>query len=204
MAHTIRPSGPVAWLVETDDVLGFDAAIRAGAARAGLDVVEIVPAARTVLVSLARPDQRDAARDWLATLAPRPTSGPDAGRVEIPVRYDGDDLDDVAEATGLSVEAVIERHTAGEYQSAFCGFAPGFAYLGGLDPALVLPRRDTPRTRVPAGSVAIAAGYTAVYPDESPGGWHLLGRTEVALWDLERDPPATLAPGTVVRFVAVP
>lgn len=203
MTVTLHPSGPTAWLVETDDVLGFAEAVRALAPDVGLDVSEVVPAARTVLVKMARPDQLDIAERWLRAVRPRPPEAGSAGQVEIPVRYDGDDLAAVADATGLSVEAVIARHTAGTYRSAFCGFGPGFAYLQGLDPALVLPRRATPRTRVPAGSVAIAAEYTAVYPDESPGGWHLLGHTDVTLWDLDRDPPATLAPGTRVRFVAV-
>ncbi len=106
----------------------------------------------------------------------------------------------VAEATGLAVDEVIDRHVIGEYSVAFCGFSPGFAYMTGLDPVLHLDRRDTPRTRVPAGSVAIAADYTSVYPSPSPGGWHLLGRTDAALWDTERPEPALLAPGTTVRL----
>jgi KipI family sensor histidine kinase inhibitor len=100
------------------------------------------------------------------------------------------------------VDDVIERHQAPTYACAFCGFAPGFAYLTGLDAALHLPRRPTPRTRVPAGSVAIAAEYSAVYPSVSPGGWHLIGRTDATLWDVERPLPAAIVPGTRVRFVA--
>lgn len=97
----------------------------------------------------------------------------------------------------------MERHAAGTYRAAFCGFAPGFAYLTGLDPSLHLPRRDTPRTRVPAGSIAIAAEYTAVYPSASPGGWHLIGRTDATLFDPQRQPPALIVPGTAVHFVPV-
>ncbi len=101
----------------------------------------------------------------------------------------------------MSRQEVVERHTAPTYRCAFCGFAPGFAYLTGLDPALHLPRRPTPRTRVPAGSVAIAAEYAAVYPSASPGGWHLIGHTDATMWDATRDEPALVRPGTLVRFV---
>jgi KipI family sensor histidine kinase inhibitor len=128
----------------------------------------------------------------------------DAGReVEIPVRYDGPDLDEVARATGLAVDEVVRRHAAPTYRVYLLGFAPGFAYLGDVDEALRLPRRPSPRTRVPAGSVAIAGAQTAVYPLATPGGWHLLGRTDAAAWDVARDPPALLAVGDRVRFVAV-
>jgi 5-oxoprolinase (ATP-hydrolysing) subunit B len=123
--------------------------------------------------------------------------------VTVPVVYDGPDLDGTARRTGLSVEEVVLRHTTGEYVVAFCGFAPGFAYLSGLDPVLRLPRRSLPRTRVPAGSVGVSDRYTSVYPHESPGGWHLLGRTTMVMWDLERQPPGLLTPGTHVRFEQV-
>jgi KipI family sensor histidine kinase inhibitor len=129
-------------------------------------------------------------------------TGGDVPAVEIPVVYDGEDLAEVAAACGTSTDEVVRRHLAGRYECAFCGFAPGFAYLTGLDPGLQLPRRATPRTRVPAGAVAIAAEYTAVYPSPSPGGWHLLGRTDAVLWDVSRPEPASIRPGTTVRFVA--
>jgi KipI family sensor histidine kinase inhibitor len=135
------------------------------------------------------------ALDW------RPGARADGPLVEVPVSYDGEDLDDVASLAGISREEVARRHLAGEYVAAFCGFAPGFAYLDGLDPALRVARRDSPRTRVPAGSVAIADRFAAVYPRESPGGWQLLGRTSLSLWDVAADPPARLVPGTRVRFV---
>lgn len=125
-----------------------------------------------------------------------------AGRsVEIPVVYDGADLAEVAELTGLSVAEVVARCGAAEYTVAYLGFSPGFGYLTGLDPALRVPRRSTPRTSVPAGSVAMAGPYTAVYPSASPGGWRLLGRTDLVLWDVRRDPPSLLGPGDRVRFV---
>ena len=191
----------MAWLVECADPVAFLAAVTAGPAPVGL--VDVVPAARTVLVTVADRRELVAAREWLERLTPMTVTSSMGHRVEIPMRYDGDDLTDVATATGLSVDEVVACHGAAEYVSAFCGFAPGFAYLTGLDPRLVLPRRSTPRTRVPAGAVAIAAEYAAVYPSVSPGGWHVLGHTDMTLWDLDRDPPALLSPGTRVRFVAV-
>jgi KipI family sensor histidine kinase inhibitor len=124
--------------------------------------------------------------------------------VEIPARYDGPDLADVAAAAGVSAGEVVRRHSAVTYEASFTGFAPGFAYLTGLDPALRMTRRSSPRPRVPAGSVAIADAYSAVYPRASPGGWHLLGSTDVVIFDASRDPAALIAPGTRVRFVPLP
>ena len=186
-------------LPDSDAVLGLHAAL---AEAPPVGVVELVPAARTVLV---RYDPARTAPDALAEAlaAVRPVARAALGgeRVEVPVSYDGEDLHEVARLAGCSPEEVVRRHVAGDYVSAFCGFAPGFAYLDGLDPALHVRRRDSPRTRVPAGAVAVADRFTAVYPRPSPGGWRLLGRTELSLWDLGRDPPARLAPGTRVRFV---
>jgi KipI family sensor histidine kinase inhibitor len=127
----------------------------------------------------------------------------DGEEVVVEVRYDGEDLEEVASLTGLSSSEVVARHVGGAYVSAFCGFAPGFAYLTGLDPSLRVARRDSPRTRVPAGAVAIADEYTAVYPRESPGGWRIIGHTSTPVWDLAADPPTLLAPATRVRFVQV-
>jgi KipI family sensor histidine kinase inhibitor len=123
---------------------------------------------------------------------------------EIPVRYDGIDLPDVARRTGLTTHEVIARHTARTYTVNCLGFVPGFGYLGALDPTLALPRRDEPRRRVPAGSVAIAGSQTAVYPLETPGGWHLIGRTSVVMFDVTADPPALLVAGDTVRFTVAP
>ncbi len=165
-------------------------------------VVEVVPGARTVLV------RHDAAADTgrltrlLAAVAPAERTPDAATTVTIPVRYDGPDLADVAELAGISREAVVALHQASDLEVAFCGFSPGFAYLRGLDPRLHVPRLSTPRTRVPAGSVAVADVWSAVYPRESPGGWRLLGTTTTVLWDERLDPPALLTPGTRVRFVA--
>jgi KipI family sensor histidine kinase inhibitor len=121
--------------------------------------------------------------------------------VELSVRYDGADLAAVADLTGTSVEDVIAAHTGQFWTAAFIGFAPGFAYLTGEDDRLTVPRRADPRPVVPAGSVALAAGYCGVYPRESPGGWHLIGTTSATLWDPRRLEPALLVPGTRVRFV---
>jgi KipI family sensor histidine kinase inhibitor len=133
-----------------------------------------------------------------------PVPGALAGREhEIPVRYDGPDLDDVARRTGLSVSDVIARHAGRVYTVYFLGFVPGWAYLGDLDPSLVVPRRTEPRSRVPAGSVAIAGAQTGVYPYAIPGGWHLIGRTSAELFDPMQNPPAVFAAGDRVRFVPV-
>jgi KipI family sensor histidine kinase inhibitor len=122
--------------------------------------------------------------------------------VEIEVVYDGPDLAEVARLTGLDEHEVVEAHTGTPWRIAFGGFAPGFAYLTGGDARLTVPRRDEPRTTVPAGAVGLAGEYSGVYPRPSPGGWQLIGRTDAVLWDAERDPPAMLAPGGTVRFRA--
>lgn len=120
------------------------------------------------------------------------------------IRYDGPDLAEVAAATKLTVDEVIALHTSATYRVAFSGFSPGFAYLVGLPPQLHLPRRQSPRPKVPAGSLAIAAHYCAIYPNSSPGGWHLLGTSNAELFNPNRNPPALLRPGTSIRFQAVP
>ena len=170
----------------------------------GLDgVVDVVPAARTVLVQCESADELARAVRCLPDVVAADSDARSSDTVTIPVRYDGPDLSEVAAVAGVSVDDVVARHGAATYRVAFCGFAPGFAYLTGLPDELHVPRRATPRIRVPAGSVAIAAEYAAVYPRESPGGWNLIGTTSLSMWDLERDPPATLTPGTPVRFEAI-
>lgn len=180
-------------------------ALRAALLRAEPDgVTELIPAARTLLI---RYDRRRITPDGIdALLADRRNESPDeraSGELIVPVNYDGADLAEVAELSGLSVRDVVRRHLEADYTVAFCGFAPGFAYLTGLDPELRLPRRESPRTQVPAGSVAIADEYTGVYPRSSPGGWRLIGHTELVVWDLNRDPVTLLPPGTRVRFEEV-
>ena len=122
----------------------------------------------------------------------------------IPVRYDGPDLAEVASGTGLSPEEIVTRHTGRSYRVYLIGFVPGFAFLGELDPRLVLPRRENPRQRVPAGAVAIAGAQTGIYPLETPGGWHLIGRTDTRPFDLARDPAVLFKVGDQVRFEAIP
>ena len=196
----VLPYGDRALLVEVD---GADAV---AAFRAALEVDplpgqrELVPAARTVLVVLDRaPTDLDAAA--LRRL-PVADAGPTraAPRVTVPVVFDGPDLDDVARQSGRSVPAVVAVLTGTELTVAFSGFAPGFGYLTGLPVDLHVPRRETPRTRVPAGAVALAGPYAGVYPRSSPGGWQLVGRTDAVLFDVDRDPPALLVPGARVRF----
>ena len=191
-----RPYGPTAWLIaEIDEPLAW----AAGLVQVGLDgVLEIVPAKETVLVITER-SAHDRVGQFFSSVSPI-AQKEHQRQVDIDVVYDGDDLDTVAEQIGISVNDVIERHSAASYRAAFCGFSPGFAYLDGLDETLRIPRRDRPRTKVPAGSVAIAADYSCIYPSMSPGGWHLLGTTTANVWNADRKRPALLVPGTVVRF----
>ncbi|MFJ8947259.1 allophanate hydrolase subunit 1 [Streptomyces sp. NPDC102395] len=168
-------------------------------AEGSLVVREIVPAARTVLLDGLADPVRWARELTSAAVPPAP---PRSGAVvELPVRYDGPDLADVAAHWGVQEREVARVHAATEFRVAFCGFAPGFGYLTGLPARYDVPRRATPRTAVPAGSVALAGPYTGVYPRSSPGGWHLIGTTDAVLWDHMRVPAALLAPGTRVRFV---
>jgi KipI family sensor histidine kinase inhibitor len=160
---------------------------------------EVVPAAATVLFD----DVADPAvlRRLLAEWRPDAAAA-DGDLVEVVVRYDGPDLAFVAGHWGTDEAGVVEHHTSVEFVAAFCGFAPGFAYLEGLAEHHAVPRMDSPRTRVPAGAVALAGSWCGVYPTASPGGWRILGTTDVPLWDPDRSHPALLAPGTRVRFVA--
>lgn len=164
------------------------------------DVEDVVPSAVTVLVSFADGPSLRRALSALEEIEPSSAMHEPGELVTIPVVYDGADLADVAELTGLSTDDVIATHSGAEYTVAFNGFAPGFSYLIGLDERLRVPRRPTPRTSVPAGSVAMTGQFTAVYPRISPGGWQLLGRTSSAMWDSSREQPSLLHPGSRVRF----
>jgi KipI family sensor histidine kinase inhibitor len=207
--HTLLDCGEHAVLVEVDgldEVLAFAHAVREAVAAsvAGFtDVVEIVPAATTVLVVVRDEAPIVPLRQALAALPVAAGGvGPKSDQVvEIPVHYDGPDLSEVARLTGLGVRDVISAHTRSEWRVAFCGFAPGFAYLSWGDSRLAVPRRGEPRTSVPAGSVALAGEFSAIYPRSSPGGWQLIGHTETIVFDLDRQPPALLQPGVAVRFV---
>ncbi|MFC7490705.1 MULTISPECIES: 5-oxoprolinase subunit B family protein [unclassified Knoellia] len=195
-------------LVECDDLEEVMALHRAVEASRPGGVVDLVPAARTLLLTFDGTTTRAdvaAAVDAAGARADVADSAPDPDRPEvvIPVTYDGPDLVVVAELTGLPVAEVVRRHQGAEHVVAFTGFAPGFAYLAGGGRELHVPRRDTPRTRVPAGSVALGGEFTGIYPRQGPGGWQLIGRTDIVLWDLRRDQPALLTPGSRVRFTEV-
>ncbi|MFB0621013.1 5-oxoprolinase subunit PxpB [Streptomyces sp. AGS-58] len=198
------PVGDDALLVEVasgEEAQALHAELLRRREEGALTVREIVPAARTVLLD----GLADRGR-WAAELAARdvPAAPPRARElVELPVRYDGPDLSEVAAHWQVPEPEVARIHADTEFTVAFCGFAPGFGYLTGLPARYHVPRRATPRTAVPAGAVALAGPYTGVYPRSSPGGWQLIGTTDAVLWDPARVPAALLAPGTRVRFVAV-
>jgi KipI family sensor histidine kinase inhibitor len=200
----VLPFGDAALLVELDgldEVLGLAAVVGASSFDG---VVDIVPAARTLLVVTEPGTALEPLVKQLTSLSFTSSGSSDGSTVEISVVYDGPDLADVARLTGLSEDEVVEAHTGTPWRIAFGGFAPGFAYLTGGDPRLEVARRDEPRTTVAAGSVGLAGEYSGVYPRPSPGGWQLIGRTDAVLWDADRSPPALLAPGGTVRFRVAP
>ena len=197
----IQRAGDSALLVETGDLETSHRLHATLRDRPLPGIVDIVPGERTVLVVAAGPVHLDQVTIGLQELSLHEDLGERVDSLEISVVYDGADLEEVADLTGFSREEVVRRHSESVYTVAYLGFSPGFGYLTGLDPALHVSRRESPRTAVPAGSLAIAGPYAAVYPSRSPGGWRLLGRTEVPLWDVTRDPPSLLRPGTRVHFV---
>ncbi|TQM96152.1 KipI family sensor histidine kinase inhibitor [Ornithinimicrobium humiphilum] len=196
----ILPSGSRGLLLELDsleEVLRHYAAL----VEEDLPVLDLVPAGRTILVVGDRDTDLRALADRLGQVRPAEHGRESGPAVEVPVRYDGEDLAEAAELLGCSPEELVRRHQEEEWTVAFCGFAPGFGYLAGSRFEWDTPRRSSPRTRVPAGAVALAGEFTGVYPRESPGGWQLLGHALVDVFDLDRDPPALLVPGATVRFV---
>lgn len=204
MSMRFLPVGPRTLLVELPDLDATLALFDALAADPLPQVTEVVPAARTLLVRTAPGQAADgvlaAAIAAVAPLAPgRAANGAEA--IEIPVVYGGEDLAEVAAHLGMTVAEVIRAHAAAVWQVAFTGFAPGFAYMTCEDERFDLPRRITPRPRVPAGAVALASRFCGIYPKASPGGWQLIGTTPMPMWDPGRDPPALLHPGGRVRFV---
>lgn len=208
----VRAYGDRAVLVElattqeaVDWAAGLETLLGSAAGAGGAEQLEqVVPAARSVLVVARDGVPVVEVRRLLDRVEPRPAAASDEGDVlEVPTVYDGEDLADVASLTGLTEDQVVAAHTGQTWRVAFAGFAPGFGYLLGEDDRLHVPRRDEPRTRVPEGSVGLAGAYSGVYPTASPGGWQLLGRTDLVLWDVDRDPPALLRPGVRVRFVDV-
>jgi KipI family sensor histidine kinase inhibitor len=205
MADTVLDYGDRALLLQFDstaEVLTWAAALR-DAALPG--VIDIVPAARTVLLTLDGPHRQSTIRGQLGTLRVTPDAASTAPSepTVIDVVYDGADLAEVAQRTELTTAQVVDAHTARPWQVGFCGFAPGFAYLVGGEPQLSVPRRAEPRSAVPAGAVGLAGEFTGIYPRRSPGGWQLIGHTDAVLWDIDRPNPALITPGMWVQFRAV-
>ncbi|MGV9614992.1 5-oxoprolinase subunit B family protein [Nocardia xishanensis] len=210
----IRAAGDRALLVTPHDP-GLAAALsEALRISAPAGVQDVLPAAETVLITLVSVAEAESVRREICTLLEDAQRAADSRNVSretlphndspqpivIPVRYDGADLADVAELLGLTEDEVIAAHTGTAWRCAFVGFAPGFGYLESPDGRLTVPRRDAARTSIPAGAVALAGGYSAVYPRSTPGGWQLIGRTELPMWDVDRDPPALVRAGGWVRF----
>ena len=202
-ARAVRPVGASAALIECIDpdeasalaawiVQGFGPALR-----------DVVPAMRTVLVVASTPAALTSATTAAAVARPERGSRPEAGPVRIEVDYHGPDLAECAQSLNLSVEGLVRAHLAASWRVAFIGFAPGFAYLIADDWPHRLPRLGDPRPQVPAGSVALADGFSGIYPGASPGGWRLIGRTETSVWDVGHEPPTPFAPGIPVVFAEV-
>ena len=203
----IDPLGERALLVRMDGQHRVLAIARALRADVGAGLVDAIPGDGSLLVVFDGTDAgEDRARAAIDLAVAAPLELVASRRHVVAVRYgghDGPDLHEAARLTGLDPDELVARHAAAEHTVLFLGFAPGFPYLGGLPAELALPRLTAPRTVTPAGSVAIAEGYTGIYPTGLPGGWRVIGRTDIALFDPTADPPARLEPGDVVRFEAV-
>ncbi len=194
----VLPAGSSALLAEPSDPA--QVTLLYADLRRDVSCRDLVPGARTVLLD--GPDDLEAARTYLAAWSPSGDPEERSARaVELPTTYDGEDLEDVARRWGMTRAEAVATHTGTAFTVAFMGFSPGFAYCTGLDAQLAVPRLDRPRPSVPAGSVGLAGEYAGVYPSASPGGWRLLGRTDAVLWEVTREEPALLTPGTRVRFV---
>lgn len=199
----VRRVGRRALLIEctsADSAQAWRAALWQRREQGELDAEEIVPGERTVLLDGVDPAVRERLAGWAPDDAAPVGTGP---LVEIPTTFDGADLAYVADLWGISGEAAVDRLTETQFTVAFCGFAPGFAYMRGLRDEWSVPRLDAPRARVPAGAVALAGAYAGIYPTASPGGWRLVGHTDQPLFDVRDEPPALLSPGTRVRLAAV-
>lgn len=199
----IRPWGDAGLLVDVDDFHAAQHVCRRLRLQRHAGVRDIIPGYRTVVIEfdVLRVDLVSLT-SGLRSIALQSAPLPTGILHELDVRYDGEDLGAIAQIAGLTVKQVIQRHSAAVYTVAFLGFSPGFPYLVGLDAALCVPRLSTPRSRVPAGAVAVADHFTGIYPQSTPGGWRLLGRTDAKLFDARRRRPAMLAPGDRVSFRA--
>lgn len=198
----VLPSGTTAILVELDDLDEVLALYATLADDLPKGVIDIVPAARTLLL-VTDPDlaSLSSVEEAVRSAKPRPDLRSWGEHVDIPVTYDGEDLVEAAQLLGCDPAELVRRHTAAEWTVAFCGFIPGFGYLTSPTWKAEVPRRSSPRTKVPPGSVALAGEFSGVYPRQSPGGWQLIGRTALTMFDPARDPAAILRPGVRVRFV---
>ncbi|MEU4809670.1 allophanate hydrolase subunit 1 [Nocardia fluminea] len=212
----IRPAGDRAVLITLDDPCPVQRLASALRVHAIAGVEDVLPAAETVLVTMHSVSYGVQVRRELVALLdrldhePPQADSPDVSRgtaqdpepvVEIPVHYDGADLPEVARLLDLSIPEVIAAHTGTVWRCAFVGFAPGFGYLTSPDGRLTVPRRTHARTAIPAGAVALAGGYSAVYPRGTPGGWQLIGSTDLRMWAVDRDPPALVRAGSAIKFV---
>ena len=205
---TVRPFGDRAFLIELEQRIDpsiIDAARAIADAWEQRDIGDAIPAYASVVLVFdpARTSWPDAAREAaaLAAAPPRPAAASAGTLIEIPTVYDGPDLAETAARSNLSPDELIALHSGREYRAFFLGFMPGLAYSGMLDPRIDAPRLSSPRPRVPAGSVGVANGQTVVYPADSPGGWRLIGRTELAVFDPTRDPATLIRAGDRLRFV---
>ncbi|MGO4584820.1 5-oxoprolinase subunit PxpB [Arthrobacter sp. 2RAF6] len=205
----LLPCGDSAFLVELPEltaVVAYYRGLTGPGASAGVSVpegiIDVVPAARTVLVTFdpetIRPSE---VRGWLESAEPAEGVSGSGREVTIEVSYGGPDLAETAQFLGMSEAEMVKLHTGSAWTAAFSGFAPGFVYLVTTHERLRVPRRNTPRTAVPAGSVGLAGEFSGVYPRSSPGGWQLIGTTTAALWDASKAEPALIRPGDLVRFV---
>ncbi|MCG2624274.1 allophanate hydrolase subunit 1 [Arthrobacter sp. I2-34] len=196
----ILPFGDGALLAEFGSLAEVLAHYRPLAAASLPGVVDLVPAARTILATFDASVSAAEVRRWLQAAAPVDDGAAVGAEITIEVDYSGEDLAEVARLLKVDEREVVRRHTGSRWTAAFTGFAPGFAYLVAPGDPLRVPRREVPRTRVPAGSVGLAGEFSGIYPGASPGGWQLIGRTEARLWDTAREEPALIRPGAVVRF----
>ncbi|GGK54476.1 5-oxoprolinase subunit B family protein [Nocardia camponoti] len=207
----IRPAGDRAMLITLGDSAPVHRLALALRNNAIAGVQDVLPAAETVLVTLHSVRYAPQVRRELVALLARLDADAQfdvdvsrgTAQIDIPVTYDGEDLGAVADHLGITPAQVVAEHTSTVWTCAFIGFAPGFAYLASPDGRLTVPRRSQARTVIPPGAVALAAGFSAVYPRATPGGWQLIGHTDVRMWEVDRDPPALVRPGTGVRFVDV-
>ena len=202
----LLPAGRTAVLVELDDAGQRRRLHRALSDHPAEGTVDLVPAQTTVLVQVESADLLPGAVAHVQDLLAGGLDAVEEGSREplpVPVRYDGLDMSDMADLLDMTTDELVKHHSDQLWTVEFAGFMPGFGYMSGVDWPYRIPRRSSPRTRIPPGSIALADGFTGAYPQASPGGWQIIGTTEMTLWDENADPPALLLPGAVIKFEAV-